>query len=226
VIVPAYNEAENIREVVEKLMELRQSISDLEIVVVDDGSRDDTSKKVAMFSDVKCVRHHMNLGKGAALRSGIEKSVGDVIVIQDADLEYSPNEIPKMVEPILAGSVDIVYGSRLSNGKPSSMSVSHHVGNMILSLATAIMFGVRITDVMTGHKAFTRKVLESFRLEGNGFTVEIELTAKALRNGWRFGEVPVAYQYRQRGFSKIRFMDGFRCLNEILRRKIDSRSWI
>lgn len=222
VIIPAYNEEENIGEVIKRLSELQLNLPDLEIIIVDDGSKDNTLKEAAKFPNVKCVGHNKNLGKGAAIRSGIEKSTGDVIVIQDADLEYFPDEIPKIVKPILAGVADVVFGSRLFNGVPFGMRLSHYIGNKILSLVTTIMYGVRVTDVMTGHKALTREVFNSFKLKDDGFAVEIEIAVNTFRNGWRFLEAPVAYRYRQRGASKIRFIDGFKCLWEIVKGEFES----
>lgn len=211
IVVPAYNEGSTIAEVVERLLALKGEIFDLQIIVVDDGSRDNTMKEVARFPKVEYVRHPRNMGKGAAISSGIKRSTGEIIVIQDADLEYMPEDIPKLVQPIVAGKADVVFGSRLRKGVPEGMSLSHYVGNIVLSIATTISRGVRVTDVMTGYKAFVRRVFDTFDLEDRGFAVEVEVASKCLRNGWRFHEVPIAYRYRQKGVSKIRFIDGARC---------------
>jgi len=214
VIIPAYNEDKNLGEVLRRLMKINWPWR-MEIIVIDDGSTDQTSKEISSFPFVKYVRHKNNRGKGAAIRTGIKSSRGKVIVIQDADLEYSPEYIPHLVKPILTGAADIVYGSRF-RGKCEGMSFSHFVGNRILSLVAEILYNVPITDVMTGHKAFNRAVFNSFELEEDGFTVEVEMTSKGLQNGWRFAEVPVTYSFRNYGVSKIAYLDGVRSLLKLV----------
>jgi len=216
VIVPAYNEEKNIVETLKRLTKLQDEIGFLEIIVVDDGSEDNTSKEIANFVNVKYIKHPRNLGKGTALNTGIRESVGEIIVIQDADMEYFPEKIPDLIAPILKEEVDVVYGTRLFRGLPEGMSFSHYIGNRILSLVATMVYGVKLTDVMTGYKAFARKIFDSFELESSGFGIEIELTVKSLSNGWKFKEIPLPYRYRQKGTSKIKYKDGLRCLLQLL----------
>lgn len=216
IIIPAYNEGESIGEVLRRLMKIDWPLHNMEIVVVDDGSTDNTSREVESLSSVKCVRHEKNLGKGAAIRTGIKNSTGEVIVIQDADLEYPPEYIPSLVKPILTDNADIVFGSRF-RGRCKGMKFSHFIGNKILSLVTSILYNVPITDVMTGHKAFNRAVFNSLTLSEDGFEVEVEMTSKCLQNGWRFTEVPIDYSYRNIGLSKIAYRDGVRSLLNLVK---------
>jgi len=217
VIIPAYCEEETIAEVLQRVIKVSWSLGNVEIIVVDDGSADRTSEIVAAFPFVKCIRHKYNLGKGAAIRTGIKNARGKVLVIQDADLEYAPEYIPSLVKPILDNSSDIVYGSRFK-GDPDGMSFSHFVGNSILSLVAQFLYRVQITDIMTGQKAFKRSVLDSVELEENGFAVEVEMTCLGFNGGdRRFTEIPIPYSYRRNGVSKIANIDGFRSLVKLLK---------
>lgn len=215
IIVPVYDEEATISATLDALLRLESSFSSMEIIVVDDGSQDKTLDKLKEFPSVNCVRHEINMGKGAAIKTGLKNAVGDIIVIQDADLEYDPSYIPYLVQPIISGEADVVYGSRFL-GKPNGMSRSHHIGNAILSRVMSILYNVEISDVMTGHKAFIRKVFDSISLEEKGFSVEIELTSKVLRGGWKLTEIPISYSYRSHGKAKIRYLDGFSSLLKIL----------
>jgi glycosyltransferase involved in cell wall biosynthesis len=217
IIVPAYNEENTIEAVLSRLLKVCQSLPSCEIIVIDDGSTDSTAEKVERFSSVRLVRQK-NQGKGAALRTGLNVSDGDIIVIQDADLEYHPEDIPQLIEPILSGKADAVYGSRFK-GNMDGMSFSHNIGNRIISLSTKLLFGVSVTDVMTGHKAFRRKIFNPTPFKENGFTVEIEITARILKNHWRLTEIPIVYSYRKHGVAKINYTDGLRCLLKAIRER-------
>lgn len=213
VIIPAYCEEETIAEVLNRVIKASWSMGDVEIIVVDDGSTDKTGKVVAGFPFVKYIRHKTNMGKGAALRTGIKNARGKILVIQDADLEYAPEYIPSIVKPIIDNSVDMVYGSRF-NSRPEGMSISHYIGNSILSMVAGFLYQVTITDVMTGQKAFRRGLLEDAELKENGFAVEIEITTIGLNGSEqiKYGEVPIPYSYRRHGVSKIGYVDGFKSL--------------
>jgi glycosyltransferase involved in cell wall biosynthesis len=211
VIIPAYGEEKTIGDVLQRLIKVSGSMGNVEIIVVDDGSTDRTCEKVAAFPTVKCIQHEHNMGKGAAIRTGINNSCGKILVIQDADLEYLPDIIPSLVKPIADGSVDIVYGSRFKH-RPEGMTLSHFIGNFILSITTGFLYTMKITDIMTGQKAFRRSVLDSIKLKENGFAVEIEITCLSFSCSRRFTEVYIPYSYRNHGVSKLVNLDGFKSL--------------
>lgn len=217
VVVPVYNEAKSICLVLRMLSEINWFPYSVEVIVVDDGSTDNSADEIMAFPFFKYIRHPKNMGKGAALKTGFRYATGKVVVVQDGDLEYSPESIPELVRPILLGNADVVFGSRFI-GKCKGMSLSHYVGNKLLSLTARMLFEVPITDIMTGSKAFSRAVINSFELEKTGFEVEVEMTSQSLQNGWRFREVPIGYAYRTFGSSKIGFLDGVKSMVQLFSR--------
>jgi glycosyltransferase involved in cell wall biosynthesis len=208
VVMPAYNERETIETIIErvKAVPLRT-----ELIVVDDGSTDGTRdilKALRTRLDFKLVLQEKNSGKGAALRRGFQEVTGDLVVIQDADLEYSPEEFPDLIELISQGRADVVYGSRFL-GRRRVFLFTHYVGNRLLTLITNILYNTILTDMETCYKVMRTEVLRSFTLHSNGFGIEPEMTAKIFKRGYRVYEVPITYDGR--GYDegkKITWRDG------------------
>lgn len=221
-LIPVYNEADTIGEVIERVTALP---FDNELIVVDDGSTDGTTEILDQLaqerSDVQ-VFHQRNRGKGAALRTGIPYITGDITVIQDADLEYDPAEVPALIEPIQLGRADVVYGSRLSGGRPQRAYLFwHRVGNRFLSLVTGVLYNTTLTDMETGYKAFRSDVLRSLDLQENDFAIEPEITAKVCRQRLRIYELPIAYYGRTYSEGKkITWRDGFKALWVLIRLRV------
>ncbi len=217
-LVPAYNESATIVEVLDRVSGL-----DLEkqIVVVDDGSTDGTGDLVESWGrerdDVVLVRQ-ANRGKGAAVRAAIPHADGDICVIQDADLEYDPADVPALIEPIVRGSADVVFGSRLSGGKPQRVYMFWHlVGNRFLSMLTNVLFNTTLSDMETGYKAFRTEILRSLDLRQDDFGIEPEITAKICKRKLRVYELPIAYYGRTYAEGKkITWRDGFKAIRVLL----------
>jgi glycosyltransferase involved in cell wall biosynthesis len=228
VIIPAYNEERTLAEVIEAVqaVDLAEPLGvemDREIVVIDDGSTDSTAGILAGYDgqpEIRVIRHERNRGKGAAIRSGFAAATGDVVIIQDADMEYDPRELPRLLEPIVLGRADVVYGSRLSGGRPQRVYLFWHlVGNRFLTLLTNILFNSTLTDMETGYKVFRREVVQSFDLRENTFRIEPEMTAQVLLNPkLRVYELPISYYGRtyEEG-KKITWRDGFGAIVTLVR---------
>jgi glycosyltransferase involved in cell wall biosynthesis len=217
VVIPAYNEEDTILRVVERVRAVPFS---LQIIVVDDCSSDRTAELARGLEDVEFRRHEVNQGKGAALRTGFALARGRVVVVQDADLEYDPADIPGLIAPILEGHADVVYGSRLIGGRPQRVHLFwHKVGNRALSLVTNVLSNTTLTDMETGYKAFTLEVLRAVEpLRESDFRIEPELTAKICRGGFRVYEVPIAYYGRSYAEGKkITWRDGFPALYALVK---------
>ncbi len=216
-LVPAYNESATIGEVLSRIAQLDL---ETEVIVVDDGSKDDTAEIAASYGAT--VIKKTNGGKGSALRTGIPAITGDIVVIQDADMEYDPFEVPALIQPIIDGVADVVLGSRLSGGRPQRVYLFWHlVGNKFLSLLTNILFNTTISDMETGYKAFRSEVLKSLELKENKFGIEPEITGKICRKKLRIYELPISYYGRTYDEGKnITWRDGFRAIWVLFRVRI------
>jgi glycosyltransferase involved in cell wall biosynthesis len=208
VVVPCYNESATIDEIIARVLALPMRT---QLIVVDDGSVDGTRDQLARLQQAHgftLVLQPRNQGKGAALRRGFEEVTGDLVVIQDADLEYSPEELPTLVELIASGRADVVYGSRFL-GRHRVFLFTHYLGNRALTSLTNVLYNTMLTDMETCYKVMRTEVLRSMTLESNGFGIEPELTAKIFKRGFRVYEVPISYDGR--GYDegkKIGWRDG------------------
>jgi glycosyltransferase involved in cell wall biosynthesis len=213
-IVPAFNEAATIDQVLDRIDALEL---DRQVVVVDDGSTDGTAEILERRSrspDDLVVVRQPNRGKGAAIRAAIPRLDGDITVIQDADMEYDPADVPALINPIIVGVADVVYGSRLRGGRPQRAYLFWHmVGNRFLALLTGALFNTTLTDVETGYKAFRTEVLRSLDLRRDDFAIEPEITAKVCKRKLRVYELPIAYYGRTYDEGKkITWRDGFKAV--------------
>jgi glycosyltransferase involved in cell wall biosynthesis len=220
VIIPVYNEAGTVADVVEKV---RAVPIEKEIIVVNDGSSDGTREALARFEQgdplVRVYHSPINLGKGGAVRIGFTMVGGDIVIIQDADLELDPGEYPRLVAPIVNDEADVVFGSRFSEGRGGDL-VSY-LGNRGLTALTNLLFDGHLTDMETCYKVFRATILPSLKLQALRFEFEPEMAASFLRGGWRIVEVPVSYRPRTAGEGKkIRWSDGLGAVRTLLRLRL------
>ena len=218
VVVPVYNEVDSIRTIVGKIKALAV---DTEIIIVDDGSTDGTQKvlqDLATLPNVHVVLKRQNEGKGAALRSGFSMTQGDIVVVQDADLEYDPRDIPALLEPIVEGYADVVYGSRFLEQRHRGSSLTHRFGNRLLTMISNLANGLHLTDMETCYKVIRRDALDQIPLTQNRFGIEPEITAKIARRELRIVELPIHYNARDWDEGKkIGIKDAFAALYCIFR---------
>ena len=220
IVIPCYNEKDTIEKIVEAVH--NAPLENKEIIVVDDCSEDGTQtllrEKVAPMVD-RIINHPVNRGKGAALRSGFAAATGDLILVQDADLEYSPEDYPVLLEPLMSGKADAVFGSRFMGGRPHRVLFFWHmVGNRFLTLLSNMFTNLNLTDVETGYKAFKASLIKSIELEEDRFGVEPEIIAKLARRGCRVYEVGISYSGRTyREGKKINWKDGIRAVYAIVK---------
>jgi glycosyltransferase involved in cell wall biosynthesis len=218
VVIPVYNEADTVIEVIRRV---RNTPYDTEIIVVNDGSTDGTRDRLERLpdaDDLRLLRHETNAGKGAALRTGFACVTGDIVIVQDADLEYDPRDFEKLLEPILDGRADVVFGSRFLGGPHRVLYFWHYLGNRFLTLLSNALTNVNLTDMETCYKAFRAPILNDLRIKSNRFGFEPEFTAKVAKRGLRIYEVPISYSGRDYAQGKkITWRDGVAALFTILR---------
>lgn len=225
IIIPVFNEAATIGEIVARV---RRAPIDLkrEIIVVDDCSTDQTAREIEKLAaahrgEIEALRHAENKGKGAAIRTGLARARGDIILIQDADLEYDPRDYPFLLEPILSGHADAVFGTRFHGGPHRVLYFWHYVFNRLLTLITDLVTGLNLSDMETGYKVFHASVLKRLTLRSNRFGFEPEVTVKVAKLGCRVYEVPIRYYGRTYSEGKkITWRDGVAALLQILRYRL------
>lgn len=224
IIVPVYNEKPTLEEIFKRVVAVDLGRVKKEIVVVDDkstdGSREILRGLMKEYPNIQAVFHKVNQGKGAAVRSGIKKATGDYIIIQDADLEYDPQDIPRLLGPILDGEVRVVYGTRLKRlpnlrrDERTLRFLLHYFGNRMLSLMTSVFYGQWLTDIETCYKLFPKKAIAGMKLKAKGFEFEPEITSKLLKRGYKIREIPIITTPRgyEEGKKLDTLKDGFRAL--------------
>jgi len=210
IIIPVYNEEENIGEVIK---EVKRLDLDKEIIIVDDGSKDRTVDLVEKYEGIRLIKHKKNLGRGGAIRTGINNAKGDIIYILDGDREHKPTE--ELVKPILRNEAEVVYGNRLNN--PAGMTKLHLMGNKVLSLVGSFIAKQKLNDVYTGSKCFRKETIQSLNLESNGFEQEAELLVKLAKKKIKIKEVEIGYKTRSFGESSIGPIDGFNGIFTMIR---------
>lgn len=232
IIIPVFNEEKTISEILKKVYEVKLQDIEKEIIIVNDCSRDDTDKIIRQiinkWKHIIYQVHSQNQGKGAAVKTGIKVSSGDFIIIQDADLEYDPNDYIKLLDPIIKNKAKVVYGTRLnrlpdfSKDERTIRFFTHYMGNKLLSLITSILYGQWITDMETCYKLFPKNVLEKIHLNARGFEFEPEITAKLLKQGYYIFEIPISTNPRgyEEGKKLNTIRDGIKALWAILKYRI------
>ena len=215
VIIPVYNEEKSILKVIDKVKKTKLRGIAKEIIIVDDFSSDGTRRILEKLSGLKVFFHQKNMGKGSAIRTALKHATGDIVLIQDADLEYDPKEYRKLLGPIVKGKAKVVYGSRLASIRKNlkKMYKLHYLGNLFLTAITSVLYGANITDMETGYKVFKKEVIRNISLKAKRFDFEPEITAKILKKGYKITEVPIDFMGRK--FSegkKITWKDGVKAM--------------
>lgn len=212
IIIPAYNERNTVLEIIRRVESVKLGDIEKELVIVDDCSTDGTKDILKRLKKHTVIYHPKNMGKGAAIRTGLEKATGDIFVIQDADLEYDPSSFTELLKPILSGESNVVYGSRNLNHVRKNI-ILHYVGNIFLTYVFNLLYGYKISDMETCYKMFTRETLKGMELKGNRWEFDPEITAKFARKGERIIEVPIIVKPRSfKEGKKIKWNDGIKIL--------------
>jgi dolichol-phosphate mannosyltransferase len=212
ILVPVYNEEDNLETLMNRLLPVQL---DKEIVVVDDHSSDKTPEILKRFEGtrIKIIRHEKNQGKGAGIRTGLKHATGEYVIIQDADNELDPNDIPRLFNLVQTGKAKVVYGAR----NLGTQSLGNRLGNQMLTLATNLLFGIRITDMETCYKLVPTEVMRQLNLESNSFDIEPEITAKLARAGYRIVELPISYTPRTLHKKMRPIREGFRAIRVLVK---------
>ncbi|WP_373531874.1 glycosyltransferase family 2 protein [Vampirovibrio sp.] len=222
-LIPVYNEVDSLEILLGRVESVDFCGLEKELVIVDDGSEDGTRDILRSLEtsnpEYRIIYHAQNMGKGAALRTAIDVASGDIVAIQDADLEYDPRDYPPLIRMIVDNQADVVYGSRLSNGKSNEAFAGlHYLGNKFLTLVTNVLYQTRITDMETCYKVFRADIIKSIKIRSNRFDFEPEITAKILKKKWRIAEAPISYQGRAfHEGKKITWVDGLWALKALVK---------
>lgn len=222
VIMPVYNELATIKRAVERVLDVELPM-ERELIIVDDGSTDGTRDILNQLKDsrVRVIYHEKNKGKGGALKTAFNNVNGDIVIIQDADLEYDPSDYIQLVNPIVENHADVVYGSRFLSGPHRVLLFWHYVGNKMITLAADILFNINLSDIETGYKAFRSSILKDIKFSSNSFGFEAEFTAKTAKRKYRIYEVPIQYAGRTYDEGKkITWRDGIVALFILLKYRI------
>ena len=245
IVIPVFNERDTIEELLQRVLHVELYGLGKELIIVDDGSTDGTSAWLQEFvkdrqanrhqawanqcdicpscENVLVLFHEQNQGKGAALRWGFREATGDMILVQDADLEYFPDDYESLLSPILNGRADVVYGSRFLSQKTPAWTLAGYVGNKLITALSNVFTGLSLSDVWTGYKVFRQSVIQSIPLHESGFGLELELTSKVAYGGWGIAEVPIAYAPRSRAEGKkITWKDGIKAIRCMFRYRSSS----
>ena len=222
IIVPVYNEEKTLEKIIDRVEKVRIKEVEKELIIVDDGSADFTWKVInklkAKYNNIKIFKHEKNKGKGAAIKTGLGHFSGDIIVIQDGDLEYNPEDFKKLIKPILSRKTKVVYGSRMLGHVTGFIITSHYYGNKFLTFLTKLLYGQKITDMETCYKMMTKDVVKNIKLESNRFDFEPEITAKIIKKGHKILEIPIDYHCRTfKEGKKINWRDGIIAIYKLLK---------
>lgn len=220
ILIPVFNEVNTLKTILQKVEDANFCGLKKEIILIDDYSTDGTREILkGLEGKYKIFYHEQNMGKGAALRTGFEHVTGDIVIIQDADLEYDPVDYEPLIQLILDGKADAVYGSRFLGGKPSSsFMLTHWLGNKLLTLVTNVLYNTTLTDMETCYKAFKTEFIKELEIKSNRFDFEPEITAKILKKGARLYELPISYYGREHSEGKkITWKDGFEAIRALVK---------